>query len=76
MGKEFSDMANKNFDLKNPWDQGVLVAIFTNMLACVVVNAELTGDDIREFVKNFYNDHLEEYRQEANRQIVKLNRKY
>jgi DNA-binding ferritin-like protein (Dps family) len=46
------------------------------MLACVVVNAELTGDDIREFVKNFYNDHLEEYRQEANRQIVKLNRKY
>ena len=68
MGKEFSEIANTQFDLKNPWDQGVMVAIFTNMLACVVVNAELTGDDIKEFVKNFYNDNLEEYRRMAKEQ--------
>ena len=34
MGKEFTDLAEAHFDLLNPWDQTVLVAILTNMLAC------------------------------------------
>ena len=62
IGKEFSEIADTYFDLKNPWDQNVLISILTNMLACVEINVELDGDNIEKTIKGFYEMHLEGYR--------------
>ena len=35
MGKMFTEMIEKHFDTTNPWDQNVLIAIMTNVLAYV-----------------------------------------
>ena len=69
MGKEFSEIANTKFDLRNPWDQGVLVSILTNMLACVEVNVELDGDNIEKSIKGFYEMHLEGYRSQLRESV-------
>ena len=61
-GNKFAAIADEHFDMKNVWDQGVMVAILTNMLAFVEVNVELMGDNIEDNIKSFYKDNLEKYR--------------
>ena len=65
MGQEFTKIAEENFDPKNPWDQTVMIAILTNMLAYVEVNAELDGANLERAMKDFYETNLEDYRQQA-----------
>jgi hypothetical protein len=72
IGKKFSALSDEHFDLKNPWDQGVLVSILTNMLACVAVNAEIMGDNIENSIKENYKERLEVYRSRARKQIARI----
>ena len=65
MGQEFTKIAEENFDPKNPWDQAVMIAILTNMLAYVEVNAELDGANMERAMKDLYETNLEDYRQQA-----------
>ena len=65
MGQEFTKIAEENFDPKNPWDQAVMIAILTNMLAYVEVNAELVGANMERAMKDLYETNLEDYRQQA-----------
>ena len=72
MGQEFTKIAEQNFDPTNPWDQTVMVAILTNMLAYVEVNAELDGVNMETAMKDFYEINLEDYRQQAKENEKKL----
>ena len=65
MGKVFTDMIEKHFDTTNPWDQCVLVAIMTNILAYVEVQAELDGSNMERAMKEFYEMNLENYRKQV-----------
>ena len=65
MGQEFTKIAEENFDPRNPWDQAVMIAILTNMLAYVEVNAELDGANMERAMKDLYETNLEDYRQQA-----------
>lgn len=69
-GKKFSDLANKNFNLMNPWDQTVLANILTNMLACIEVNVELDGDNMEKSIRDFYEMHLEGYRSQLREKVL------
>ena len=71
-GDEFAAVADK-LDIRNPWDQAVLVAILTNMLACVTVNAKFDGVNLEEAVHDNYYDALKEYKKQAAREIAKGN---
>ncbi len=64
MGQEFTKIAEENFDPRNPWDQAVMVAILTNMLAYVEVYAEIDGCNMESAFKESYNDALKAYRQQ------------
>ena len=72
MGQEFTKIAEQNFDPTNPWDQTVMVAILTNMLAYVEVNAELDGVNMETAMKDLYEINLEDYRQQAKENEKKL----
>ena len=65
MGQEFTKIAEENFDPRNPWDQAVMIAILTNMLAYVEVNAVLDGANMERAMKDLYETNLEDYRQQA-----------
>ena len=67
MGKKFSELIVAYFDPANPWDQSVMVAIMTNILAYVEVLAESSGDNLEKLMKELYEDNLKEYR----KQLVK-----
>ena len=67
MGKKFSNLIVAYFDPANPWDQSVMVAIMTNILAFAEVWAELGGDNLEKLMKELYEDNLKEYR----KQLVK-----
>ena len=71
-GDEFIAVADK-LDIRNPWDQAVLVAILTNMLACISVNALLDGVNLEKSIRDCYYDALKEYKKLATREIVKGN---
>ena len=71
-GDEFTAVADK-LDIRNPWDQAVLVAILTNMLACVTVNAKFDGVNLEKAVHDNYYDALKEYKKQAAREIAKGN---
>ena len=71
-GEEFSAVADK-LDIRNPWDQAVLVAILTNMLACISVNALLDGVNLEKSIRDCYYDALKEYKKLATQEIVKGN---
>ena len=71
-GDEFTAVADK-LDIRNPWDQAVLVAILTNMLACVTVNAKFDGVNLEKAVHDNYYDALKEYKKQAAREIAKVN---
>ena len=60
-------------DIRNPWDQAVLVAILTNMLACISVNALLDGVNLEKSIRDCYYDALKEYKKLATQEIVKGN---
>jgi hypothetical protein len=75
-GNKFAAIAEEHFDMKNVWDQGVMVAILTNMLAFVEVNVELMGDNIEDNIKSFYKDNLEKYRAQAREEERKLGIKH
>ena len=64
MGKKFTELLEAYFDPANPWDQSVMVAIMTNILAYVEIRAELDGDNIEKMMKDFYKDYLKEYRKQ------------
>ena len=72
LGDEFTAVADK-LDIRNPWDQAVLVAILTNMLACVTVNAKFDGVNLEEAIRDNYYDALKEYKKQAAREIAKGN---
>ena len=71
-GDEFIAVADK-LDIRNPWDQAVLVAILTNMLACISVNALLDGVNLEKSIRDCYYDALKEYKKLATQEIVKGN---
>ena len=71
-GDEFIAIADK-LDIRNPWDQAVLVAILTNMLACIRVNALLDGVNLEKSIRDCYYDALKEYKKLATQEIVKGN---
>ena len=73
MGKEFTALAEAHFDLLNPWDQTVLVAILTNMLACVEVQAELDGVNMEKSMKEFYEMNKRDYLQQAKENLLRKN---
>ena len=65
MGEEFAALAESNFDLMNPWDQTVLMAVLTNMLAYVEVLAELDGVNMEKSLKESYEISKKDYHQQA-----------
>jgi hypothetical protein len=65
MGKELTKIIEQNFDLTNPWDQSVMVAILANLLAYVEVQAEIDDCNMEQTMKYFYESYLEDYRQQA-----------
>ena len=69
MGGKFTALAESHFDLLNPWDQTVLVAILTNMLACVEVQAELDGVNMEKSMKDFYKMTKKDYLQQAREKL-------
>lgn len=69
MGKVFTDLVDEHFNLKYPWDQAVLAAIMTNILAYVEVQAELDGDNMERAMKEFYEMNLEDYRKQARKKV-------
>ena len=71
-GDEFIAVADK-LDIRNPWDQAVLVAILTNMLACISVNALLDGVNLEKSIRDCYYEALKEYKKLATQEIVKGN---
>ena len=71
MGKMFTDMIEKYFDPKNPWDQSVLAAIMANILAYVEVQAELDGVNMERAMKEFYEISLVDYRNQVKENLKK-----
>ena len=71
MGKMFTEMIEKHFDATNPWDQTVLIAIMTNVLAYVEVQGELDGVNMEQNMKNFYQMNLEDYRNQVKENLKK-----
>lgn len=73
MGEELAALAEKHFDFMNPWDQTVLMAILTNMLAYVEVLVELDGVNMEKSVKEFYEMNKKDYLQQAKENQQKMN---
>ena len=71
MGKMFTDMIEAHFDATNPWDQTVLIAIMTNVLAYVEVQGELDGVIMERAMKEFYEMNLVDYRQQVKENLKK-----
>lgn len=71
LGEEIAAVANK-LDVRNPWDQSVLVAIMTNVLACVTVNAMFDGVNLEKAMKETYELSLEDYRKQYDENMKKL----
>ena len=71
-GDEFTAVADK-LDIRNPWDQALLIAILTNMLACVTVNAKFDGVSLEEAIRDNYYDALEKYKKMAAQEMLKGN---
>ena len=71
MGKVFTDMIEKHFDTTNPWDQSVLAAIMTNVLAYVEVQAEQDGVNMERAMKDFYELNLVDYRNQVKENLKK-----
>ena len=72
MGQEFTKIAEENFDPANPWDQAVMIAILTNILAYVEVYAELDGVNMETAMKETYEQNLVDYRQQAKENLLKV----
>jgi len=72
MGKAFTDMIEKHFDTTNPWDQSVLAAIMTNVLAYVEVQAEQDGVNMERAMKDFYELNLVDYRNQVKENLKKV----
>ena len=72
MGKMFTDMIEEHFDTTNPWDQNVLMAIMTNVLAYVEVQGELDGVIMERAMKEFYEMNLVDYRQQVKENLTKV----
>ena len=72
MGKAFTDMIEKHFDTTNPWDQSVLAAIMTNVLAYVEVQAEQDGVNMERAMKEFYEMNLVDYRNQVKENLKKV----
>ena len=69
-GDEFTAVADK-LDIHNPWDQALLVAILTNMLACVTVNAMFDGVNLEKAIRDNYYEALEGYKKQAAKEMLK-----
>ena len=65
IGSLFAKMVDDLFDLTNPWDQSVLGAILTNMLAYLEVNAEIDGCNMEKPMKTSYELCREDYRKQV-----------
>lgn len=72
MGKAFTDMIEKHCDTTNPWDQSVLAAIMTNVLAYVEVQAEQDGVNMERAMKDFYELNLVDYRNQVKENLKKV----
>ena len=71
-GDEFTAVADK-LDIRNPWDQALLVAILTNMLACVTVNAMFDGVNLEKTIRDNYYEALKGYKEMVAKGLVKGN---
>ena len=71
-GDEFTAIADK-LDIRNLWDQALLVAILTNMLACVTVNAMFDGVNLEKTIRDNYYEALKGYKEMVAKGIVKGN---
>ena len=74
MGKAFTDMIEKHFDTTNPWDQSVLAAIMTNVLAYVEVQAEQDGVNMERAMKDSYELNLVDYRNQVKENLKKVSK--
>lgn len=74
MGKAFTDMIEKHFDTTSPWDQSVLAAIMTNVLAYVEVQAEQDGVNMERAMKDFYELNLVDYRNQVKENLKKVSK--
>ena len=63
--KEFIAIVDQQFDMRNAWDQSVLAAILTNMLAYVEVYAELDGVNMMDTMKECFDLNLDEYHKQV-----------
>ena len=72
MGQEFTKIAEENFDPRNPWDQAVMVAILTNMLAYVEVYAELDGVNMEAAMKENFMQNLVNYRKQYEENLLNI----
>ena len=63
--KPFVNLVEKTFDMKNPYDQVVLEAILTNMLAYVEIHAEIDNVNMVESMRTDFENSLIMYRQQA-----------
>ena len=75
MGQELTAIVDEQFDLKNPWDQTVLAAILTNMLAFVQVHAELDGASLEAGMRECYSQNLTDYRNQVKQNLMKKGKK-
>ena len=69
-----TDMIEKHFDTTNPWDQSVLAAIMTNVLAYVEVQAEQDGVNMERAMKDFYELNLVDYRNQVKENLKKVSK--
>ena len=65
MSKDFVDIVYRDFDMKNPYDQTVLEAILTNLLAYVEVYAEMDNVNMEKAIWEDFGNHLERYRKQV-----------
>lgn len=63
--KYFTSVVDEKFDIKNPYDQSVLSAILTNMVAYVEIHAELDGVNMESILKENYEESLKMYRKQV-----------
>jgi len=70
--KKTTNLAKRIHMYNSLWDQTVMVAILTNMLACVEVQAEMDGVNMEKVMKDFYEIHLKDYRKQAKENLMKV----
>ena len=72
MSKYFVDIVYREFDMRSPYDQTVLEAILTNLLAYVEVYAEMDDVNMEAAIWEDFQNHLARYRQQVKENETKV----